>query len=365
MKIGIKKKLKMVVLLSVMCLGLEGCGKEQETYSPQKYIKESENVQMSESRNESADDIEAETEPEEAVMGKNMMIAEINGERVVLYLSSTYDYGDSFDAMYHAYNPRGEVLHCFQIKIDKDYESPGIYISSEIDKTYCETCFALFDEESSNDWYTAENFSDGTGNFTYEITDRDETCTHYQGNFDAVLARPNTYSGADKETEMAVSGEFDFTLGEVHEKVAEMEEKSQSGQVDDISEPQQTAVTDPENSGKSYNAQLCSYCSGTGACSYCGGLGDCEKCIGMGYDYCDSCFGSGNCQRCYGQGGEYRYVVGGDNKWVECTSCHGTGNCSRCSGNGQQTCNYCNGSGDCSCCYGSGDCQYCMGSGQL
>lgn len=364
MRYGIFGK-KIVILLSIMCLGLQGCG-SSTAIDP---VKKETSLPIAETPSESTADIavkheseeeEPMAEPEEIVMGENMMIAEINGERTVFYLE--YTYSSFIGPDYSAYNPSGERSHIFSITIDKDCDKPGTYTSAEVSGTY----FVLTNNpgDSGTNSYSATHTR---GNFTYEITYRDETGTHYQGNFDAILVRNSSYSGANKNEEVTVSGEFDFTLGEVHEMAAEMKEKGQSGQASDVSEPQQTVVPNTGNSGGAkggYTAQLCNYCNGTGACNYCDGLGDCEHCLGMGYDYCSTCSGTGNCQKCYGQGGELRFVFGGDNKWVQCTRCNGTGNCTRCNGNRELPCNYCGRSGDCNYCFGSGECQYCGGTGQ-
>ncbi len=373
MKYHMLKKIEIVVLLSILCLGLQSCG-NSTAIDP---VKKETSLPIAETPSEPAADIavkheseeeEPMAEPEEIAMGENMMIAEINGERMVFYLEHTYSFDLFFDADYVAYNPRGERLHSFVITIDKDWEKPGTYTSAEVSDTYCDSEFLLTNPGgSATDYYIARNFTRKLGDFTYEITDRDETWTHYQGNFDAILVRDSNYSGANKNEEVTVSGEFDFTLGEVHEMVAEMKEKRPFGQASDVSESQQTVVPDTGNSGGAkggYTAQFCSYCNGTGECNYCGGLGDCERCFGEGYNYCSTCSGTGNCQKCYGQGGELRFVFGGDNKWIQCTRCNGTGNCTRCDGNRELPCNYCNRSGDCNYCSGSGECQYCGGTGQ-
>ncbi len=387
MKHGIMKKAKMMIFLGIACLGLEGCGSMREACSsiavnPVRKVMNppiedasasaGDRVVISEPEEPELMNIskvkESVAEPEETVLDENMMIAEINGEEMVFYLEDAYYYGSGdFGPCYITYNSRGEALYGFIIEIDKDWEEPGTYISLEEAGAGCDTCFMLINLESSEtDFYVAANYPiHKFGDFAYTITERDETGTHYQGIFSAVLVRDHYDSESDKDTEVPVSGEFDFTLGETHDVVAEMEEKSKSGQTGGTSsKSNQTAAPSSAGSSGSYQSQLCSYCGGTGACSYCSGLGDCEHCLGMGYNYCSSCSGSGNCQKCYGQGGEMKYTFGGDNKWVRCSRCGGTGNYTRCSGNREEDCNYCNGSGDCGRCYGSGECQYCGGTGQ-
>lgn len=118
-------------------------------------------------------------------------------------------------------------------------------------------------------------------------------------------------------------------------------------------------TTSGSNSSTQAARSLCPYCEGVGDCRYCDGLGDCKYCNGDGYLVCTVCQGSGRCQSCYGTCGEYKYVFGGDNKWVDCTHCRGTGECSRCHGERYSDCNHCV-DGNCNYCKGTRDCQYCV-----
>ncbi len=61
------------------------------------------------------------------------------------------------------------------------------------------------------------------------LTNRESSRIDYYIANDAVLVRGVHYFGAKEDTEVLVSGEFDFTFKEPHEMVAEMEEKADLG----------------------------------------------------------------------------------------------------------------------------------------
>lgn len=132
---------------------------------------------------------------------------------------------------------------------------------------------------------------------------------------------------------------------------------SSANQTEPVQTPAPTATKAPAADGE------CSHCYGSGTCMECI-FGECEFCFGEGSVSCDTCFGSADCDRCYGMGGEYRMVIGGDDRWVSCSRCGGSGSCRSCRGTGYEKCTYCSGTGKCTVCKGSERCKYCSGTGK-
>jgi len=134
-------------------------------------------------------------------------------------------------------------------------------------------------------------------------------------------------------------GEFNFTLGQIHNKMKELEENKT-----EATKKKTMTTSGTKKTQTHYHDEYCNHCNG---------LGDCDMCFGSGREQCMSCFGSGMCQRCYGLGGQYQYTYGG-NRWVRCSSCSGVGNCRTCYGVGDKACGYCSGLGYCRYCGGDG-----------
>ena len=145
---------------------------------------------------------------------KNTLRVTIDDEEQVFYLERAAISVSNIYVYYTALNPRGEERYTIEFHFDKNLTT-GTY--SIMDRDAASDAAVEFKEAGSYTYYrsqrTGARGKNATGSFT--ITSVNDDWTTYEGSFTVTLA---PYHSSDSIT--IEDAEFNFTIGETHEKLA-------------------------------------------------------------------------------------------------------------------------------------------------
>lgn len=145
---------------------------------------------------------------------KNTLRVTIDDEEQVFYLERASVSVTDIYVYYTALNPRGEERYKIEFNFDKNLTA-GTY--SIMDRDAASDAAVDFKEAGSYTWYRSQRTGgrgkNATGSFT--INSVNDDWTTYEGSFTVTLA---PYHGSDSIT--IEDAEFNFTIGETHEKLA-------------------------------------------------------------------------------------------------------------------------------------------------